>query len=85
VSESREERAERLLGQLHRWAMEAIEMPREQRDAFINEVATQYYDDAVKNGLSAVQAEQWRENIDDWLHSLVDAIETSGGASGGHA
>jgi hypothetical protein len=85
VSESREDRAERLLGQLHRWAMEAIEMPREQRDAFIIEVATQYYDDAVKNGLTAVQADEWRENIDDWLHSLVDAIETSGGANGGHA
>jgi hypothetical protein len=85
VNESREDRAERLLGQLHRWAMEAIEMPREQREVFIAEVATQYYDDAVKNGLSAVQAEEWRENIDDWLHSLVDAIETSGGANGGHA
>jgi hypothetical protein len=85
LNESREGRAERLLGQLHRWAMEAIEQPREQRDAFIVEVATQYYDDAVKNGLSEAQAEEWRENIDDWLRSLVDAIETSGGATGGHA
>jgi hypothetical protein len=85
MSESREGRAERLLGQLHRWAMEAIERPREEREAFIGEVATQYYDDAVKNGLSASQAEEWREHIDDWLRSLVDAIETSGGATGGHA
>jgi hypothetical protein len=85
LSESREGRAERLLGQLHRWAMEAIELPREQRDAYIIEVATQYYDDAVKNGLNGAQAEEWRENIDDWLHSLVEAIETSGGATGGHA
>src|SRR5689334_6660792 len=54
-----EKRAERLLDQLHQWAMEALEMPRDQRDAFIVEVATQYHDDAVRNGLSASQAEEW--------------------------
>ena len=80
-----EERAEKLLGQLHQWAMEAIEMPRARREAFIVDVAAKYYDDAIKNGLSASQAEEWRENIGDWLRSLVEVIETSGGASGGHA
>ena len=85
VSDDRESRAERLLGQLHRWAMEAIELPREQRDEFIVGVATQYHDDAIKNGLGSAQAEEWRENIDQWLHSLIEVIETSGGAGGGHA
>jgi hypothetical protein len=79
------ERAERLLGQLHQWAMEAMELPREKRDAFIAEVAAQYYDDAVRNGSNAAQAEEWRENVDEWLHTLVDVIQTSGGAAGGHA
>ena len=78
-------RAERLLGQLHRWAMEAMELPREEREAFIVEVATRYHDDALKNGLAPAQAEEWRTNIDDWLRSLVEVIETSGGAGGGHA
>ena len=50
-----EERADKLLGQLHQWAMEAVEMPRARRDAFIVEVAAHYYEDAVKNGLSASQ------------------------------
>lgn len=80
-----EARAERLLGQLHQWAMEAIGLPRDRRAAFISEVSQQYYDDALKNGLSAAQAEEWRRNIDDWLSSLIDVIETSGGAAGGHA
>lgn len=80
-----EERAEKLLGQLHQWAMEAIEHPRTAREAFIVEVAANYYDDAVANGLSASKAEEWRENIQDWVRSLVDIIETSGGAGGGHA
>ena len=80
-----EQRAERLLGQLHQWAMEAIEMPRTRREAFIVDVAEKYYDDAIKNGLSASQAEEWRDSIIDWLRSLVEVIETSGGASGGHA
>lgn len=80
-----EKRAERLLDQLHQWAMEALEMPRAQRDAFIVEVATQYHDDAVRNGLSTFQAEEWRRNIDDWLHALIETIELSGGAAGGHA
>ena len=80
-----EKRAERLLDQLHQWAMEAIEMPRSQREGFIVEVATKYYDDAVRNGLSPVQAEDWRRNIDEWLHALVETIEVSGGAAGGHA
>jgi hypothetical protein len=79
------ERAERLLAQLHQWAMEAIELPREQRGGFIAQVATQYHDDALKNGLSALQAEEWRHHINDWLTSLVDVIETSGGAAGGRA
>ena len=80
-----EQRAERLLGQLQQWAMEAIELPRDSRAAFIGDVSQQYYEDALKNGLSASQAEEWRRNIDEWLHSLVEVIETSGGAAGGHA
>lgn len=80
-----EERADKLLGQLHQWAMEAVEMPRARREAFIDEVAGRYYEDAVKNGLSASQAEEWRESVADWLRSLVEVIETSGGAAGGHA
>ena len=65
--------------------MEAVELPRETREAFIVEVADQYYEDAMKNGLAASQAEDWRGSIVEWLHSLVDVIETSGGAGGGHA
>jgi hypothetical protein len=80
-----EERAERLLGQLHQWAMEALETPRGERDAFILQIAARYYDDAVKNGLSQPQAEEWRLNVEQWLHELVEVIETSGGGSGGHA
>ena len=80
-----EQRAERLLAQLHQWAMETLEMPRGERDAFIVDVATRYYEDAVRNGLSAAQAEEWRKNIDEWLHSLVETIELSGGGAGGHA
>lgn len=85
MTDERESRAERLLGQLHRWAMEAIELPRDEREEFIVEVATRYHDDAIKNGLAPAQAEEWRSNIDDWLRSLVEVIETSGGAGGGHA
>lgn len=80
-----EKRAERLLDQLHQWAMEALELPREQRDAFIIEVASKYYDDALRNGLSSSQAAEWRKNIDEWLRALVETIEVSGGAAGGHA
>ncbi|HYC48902.1 MAG TPA: hypothetical protein VED01_25770 [Burkholderiales bacterium] len=82
---SAEERAERLLGQLHQWAMEAVEIPREARAAFIAEVAARYRDDAVRNGLTQAQADAWRESIVDWLAALVDVIETSGGAGGGSA
>jgi hypothetical protein len=82
---SSEQRAEKLLEQLHQWAMEAMEMPREQRDAFIVDVARKYYEDAVRNGLSVAQAEDWRTNIDEWLRALVETIEVSGGAAGGHA
>jgi len=85
LSEDRESRAERLLGQLHHWAMEAVELPRDQREEFIEGVATRYYDDALKNGLNPTQAEAWRTNVDEWLRSLVEVIETSGGAGGGHA
>ena len=74
-----------LTGQLQQWAMEAMEKPREQRNEFIREIALRYYDDAVKNGLSKTQAEEWRQSVDDWLRSLVEVIETSGGAAGGNA
>ena len=82
---SSEERAERLLGQLHQWAMETVELPREAREAFVLEVAERYYEDALRNGLGASRAEAWRENIGEWLRALVEVIETSGGAGGGHA
>ena len=79
-----DERAERLLGQLQQWAMEAMERPRDEREHFISEVATEYYQDAMRNGLTQSQAEAWRESVNDWLHELVAVIETSGGAGGGH-
>ena len=82
---SSEARAEKLLGQLHQWAMEAMETPRENRESFITEVAAKYYEDAVRNGLSASQAEEWRKHICEWVRALVEVIETSGGASGGNA
>lgn len=82
---SSEARAEKLLGQLQQWAMEAMELPRANREEFIAQVAAEYFDDAVRNGLSASQAEDWREHIREWVRALVDVIETSGGASGGHA
>jgi len=85
VNSDSEQRAERLLEQLHQWAMEAIDLPREQRDAFVVQVAAKYYDDAVRNGLTTMQAEDWRKNVDEWLHSLIETIEVSGGAAGGHA
>jgi len=79
-----DERAERLLGQLQQWAMEAIERPRDEREDFIDGIAAEYYADAIKNGLTQSQAEAWRDSVDDWLHELVAVIEASGGASGGH-
>ena len=85
MSDEPESRAERLLSQLHRWAMEAMDLPRDKREEFIVDVATRYHDDALKNGLAPAQAEEWRTNIDEWLRSLVEVIETSGGAGGGHA
>ena len=80
-----EERAEKLMGQLHHWAMEAIEKPREERHDFIVEVAGRYYEDALRNGLSESQAQEWRMSVEDWLASVVEVIETSGGAGGGRA
>jgi hypothetical protein len=78
-----DERAERLLAQLQQWAMEAVERPRREREEFVQEVGRRYYEDAVKNGLSASQAEAWRESVSEWLRDLIHVIETSGGAGGG--
>jgi hypothetical protein len=79
------ERAEKLLAQLQQWAMEAVAQPRDERDRFILEVAGKYYEDALGNGLPLAQAEAWRESVSEWLHALVEVIETSGGAGGGRA
>ena len=80
-----EERAERLLGQLQQWAMEAVERAREDREPFIHAVAREYYEDAIRSGLTQSQAEAWRESVSEWLNELVAVIETSGGGTGGHA
>jgi hypothetical protein len=82
---SGEERAERLLSQLHEWAMQAVELPRPERETFILGVADKHYEDALRNGLTEQQAEAWRASVGEWLGALVDVIETSGGAEGGHA
>jgi hypothetical protein len=80
-----EERAQRLLAQLQQWAMEAVERPRDERERFIHDVASEYYEDAIRSGLTKSQAEAWRESVSDWLNELVAVIETSGGGTGGHA
>ena len=82
---SNEERAEQLLARLHEWAMQAIELPRADREAFIGGVADKHYEDALRNGLAKEQAEAWRASVTEWLQALVETIETSGGAGGGHA
>ena len=82
---SGEDRAERLLSQLHEWAMQAIELPRTERESFILGVADRHYEDALTKGLTKQQAEAWRANVGTWLRELVDVIETSGGGSPGHA
>ena len=82
---SGDERAERLLSQLHEWAMQAMELPRGERETFILGVADRHYEDALQKGLTAQQAEAWRANVGTWLRELVDVIETSGGGSAGHA
>ena len=82
---SSDERAERLLSQLHEWAMQAMELPRAERETFILGVADRHYEDALQKGLTKQQAEAWRASVGEWLHALVDTIETSGGAGGGHA
>lgn len=80
-----EARAERLLSQLHEWTMQAIELPRTERETFILGVADKHYEDALRNGLSEQQAQAWRASVAEWLRALVDVIETSGGGSAGHA
>jgi hypothetical protein len=82
---SGDERAERLLSRLHEWAMQAVELPRAERETFILGVADKHYEDALRNGLSQAQAEAWRANVGEWLRSLVEVIETSGGGTAGHA
>jgi hypothetical protein len=80
-----DERAEKLLGELQQWAMEAVGKPRDERERFIVDVAEKYYEDALGNRLSEDQAAAWRRSVSEWLHELVEVIETSGGAAGGRA
>ena len=65
--------------------MQAIELERTERETFIFGVAEKHYEDALRNGLSVEQAQAWRASVGEWLRALVDVIETSGGAEGGHA
>jgi hypothetical protein len=65
--------------------MQAVELSRPERETFILDVADKHYEDALRNGLSEEQAQEWRSNVAEWLRVLVAAIETSGGAAGGHA
>lgn len=67
-----EERAEKLPGQLQQWAMEAVELPRDRREAFVLEVAEKYCEDALKNGLGTAPAQAWRDSITEWLRALVE-------------
>jgi hypothetical protein len=80
-----DERAEKLLGELQQWAMEAVGRPRDERGRFVLEVSERYYEDALRNGLTTEQAAAWRSSVREWLHELLDVIETSGGAGGGCA
>ena len=65
--------------------MQAVELPRADREGFIVGVADKHYEDALRNGLGKEQAEAWRTSVAEWLRALVETIETSGGAGGGHA
>jgi hypothetical protein len=65
--------------------MQAIDLPRHERETFILGVADKHYEDALRNGLAEPQAEAWRASVCEWLRALVETIETSGGAGGGHA
>jgi hypothetical protein len=80
-----EELPEKLLGLIHTMATAALAVPPEEREAWLKRNRQSCYEEAIANKFSATKANNWADQMDSFVRSLIDLIQNSGGAPGGTA
>lgn len=70
---------------LHRMAARVLEYPIDQREAAYKLMRENMVIDSEKFGINKRDYIEFEQKYMTWLRALVDMIEKSGGAKGGHA
>jgi hypothetical protein len=76
---------EKLLGLINVMATAALAVPPEEREAWLKRNRQSCYDEAIANKFGATKANEWADQMDSCVRSMIDLIQNSGGAPGGTA
>jgi hypothetical protein len=80
-----QELSEKLLDLIHTMTTAALAVPPEEREAWLKRNRQNCFDEAVSNRISVAEANDWADQVDSWVRSLIGVIQNSGGDPGGTA
>ena len=76
---------QRIMGILHAIATKSLEMPENEREAYLQRKKQEAYEDAITAGMTEERAGDLSKQMDEWSRALIRMIQTSGGSPGGRA
>lgn len=80
-----EDLPEKLLGLINIMATAALAVAPEEREAWLRRNRQSCYEEAIANKFDISKANDWADQMDSCVRSMIDLIRNSGGAAGGTA
>jgi hypothetical protein len=80
-----QELSEKLLALVHQMATAALAVPPEDLESWLKRNRQICFDEAVANKVNEALANEWADEMDSAVRSLIALIQNSGGAPGGTA
>jgi hypothetical protein len=80
-----EDLPEKLLELITVMATAALAVPLEEREAWLRRNRQSCYEEAIANKFEAAKANDWADQMDFCVRSMIELIQNSGGAPGGTA
>jgi hypothetical protein len=80
-----QELSDKLMDLIHTMATAALAVPAEDLGSWLKRNRQSCYDEAIANKLSPARANEWADQMDACVRSLIGIVQKGGGAGGGTA
>jgi hypothetical protein len=75
-----EDLPEKLLSLINVMATAALAVPPQEREAWLKRNRQSCYEEAIANKFGAAKANDWADQMDSCVRSMIDLVQNSGGA-----